>query len=253
MSPAQPPLEAPAEGSTPDRATRHLIRAALKGALGTLDPATGHPYASLVLLATSPAGTPLFLISRLARHTRNLGLDPRASLLIDGTDGLGNPLAGGRVTLTGSARPNADPRALRRFLARHPHAETYAGFPDFAMYELDVSSAHYIGGFGSIVDLPSADVLTDLTGAESLVGAETEIVAHMNADHADAIELYATELACRSGGPWRMVGIDPHGADLLHCTKAVRLDFTTRVNTPAEARKVLVSLAQQARAKRDTA
>jgi heme iron utilization protein len=237
------------DAETPDRASRRLVRTALKGALGTLDHETGHPYASLILLATSPGGSPLFLISRLARHTRNLERDPRASVLVDGTDGLGNPLAGGRVTLTGLARPATDPSVLRRFLARHPEAEAYAGFPDFAMYELETTRAHYIGGFGRIVELPAAQVLTDLAGAEGLLEAEADIVDHMNADHADAVELYATALAGRPGGAWRMVGIDPLGADLLHCTQVFRLDFPYRVQTPAEARKVLVSLVQQARAK----
>jgi hypothetical protein len=99
------------------------MRTALKGALATLDRATGHPYASLILLATEPGGAPTFLISRLALHTRNLEQDSRASVLIDGTGGLGDPLTGGRLTLTGVARPSTSPTALRRFLARHPSAE----------------------------------------------------------------------------------------------------------------------------------
>ena len=251
MSLAQSPPPVQADAEAPDRASRRLVRAALKGALGTLDGEAGHPYASLILLATSPAGAPLFLISRLARHTRNLERDPRASILVDGTDGLGNPLAGGRVTLIGQARPCADPSALRRFLARHPQAEAYAALPDFSMYELQVEGAHYIGGFGRIIDLPAAALLTDVAGAEDLLEAEADIVGHMNADHADAVELYATVLAGRPAGPWRMIAIDPSGIDLLHCTQAIRLDFPNRVQSRSEVRKVLVSLVQQARAKHD--
>ena len=106
----------------PAVASRRLMRTALKGALATLDRATGHPYASLILLATEPSGAPTFLISRLALHTRNLEQDSRASVLIDGTGGLGDPLTGGRLTLTGVARLSTSPTALRRFLARHPSA-----------------------------------------------------------------------------------------------------------------------------------
>ena len=143
-------------GARPPSRPRHrasLIRTALKASLATLDRATGHPYASLILVATEPDGAPVFLISRLALHTRNLEKDPRASLLIDGTGGLGDPLTGGRLTLMGEARPSASPTALRRFLARHPSAEGYAGFADFSIYALEVASGHYIGGFGRIVDL----------------------------------------------------------------------------------------------------
>jgi putative heme iron utilization protein len=74
----------------------------------------------------------------------------------------------------------------------------------------------------------------------------------MNSDHADAVALYATELAGCPAGEWRMAGVDPEGADLLHCTNAVRIDFPQRVHTPGEARGVLVSLVQQARAKQQT-
>ena len=233
----------------PARASRRLVRTALKAALATLDRATGHPYASLILLATEPAGTPVFLISRLALHTRNLEQDPRASILIDGTGGLGDPLTGGRLTVTGVARPSASPTALRRFLARHPSAEGYAGFADFSVYELEIARGHYIGGFGRIVDLPPAALMTDIADAGALIEAEPDIVAHMNADHADAVALYATELAGCSAGPWRMAGLDPDGADLLHCTSAARIDFPERVCTPGQARSVLVSLVQQARAR----
>jgi len=233
-------------------ASRRLLRTALKVALATLDRETGHPYASLILLATEPAGAPLFLISRLALHTRNLEQDPRASILIDGTGGLGDPLTGGRLTVSGVARPSASPTALRRFLARHPSAEGYASFADFAVYELEIARGHYIGGFGRIVDLPPAALTTDIADAGALVEAEPDIVAHMNSDHADSVALYATELAGCSPGPWRMAGVDPEGADLLHCTSAARIDFPERVRSPGEARSALVSLVQQARVQQQT-
>src|ERR1700680_467086 len=149
----QSPAARATEPGEPAAVSRRLMRTALKGALATLDRETGHPYASLILLATEPDGAPTFLISRLALHTRNLENDPRASILIDGTGGLGNPLTGGRLTLTGAARPSTSPTALRRFVARHPSAEGYARFADFSTYELQIARGHYIGGFGRIVDL----------------------------------------------------------------------------------------------------
>src|SRR5262249_21732862 len=153
-------------------AARHLIRTALKGSLATLDRANGHPYASLVLVATEPDNTPLLLISGLARHTQNLRGSERASLLIDGTTGLGNPLTGGRVTLTGRARPTMSSTAKRRFLARHASAASYAELPDFAMYALEVIEGHYIGGFGRIVELAPSDLLCRGTVAPELISAE---------------------------------------------------------------------------------
>lgn len=234
----------------PAAAARRLMRVALKGALATLDRQTGHPYASLVLVATEPDGSPVFLISRLAVHTRNLEQNPRASLLLDGTGGLGDPLTGARVTLIGEARPTSSPTARRRFLARHPSAAGYADFPDFSFYSLSIARAHFVGGFGRIVDLAPADLMTDLADAQALIEAEPGIIEHMNSDHADAVALYATVLAGCDTGAWRMSGIDPGGADLLHCTNAARIPFASPVRTPAEARATLVALAQDARSRK---
>jgi hypothetical protein len=56
---------------------RGLVRRALKASLATLDPGTGYPYASLIIVATDASGAPILLISNLARHTRNrAGGDP---------------------------------------------------------------------------------------------------------------------------------------------------------------------------------
>ena len=247
MSVDNPAATAASDAPEPALAARRLIRTALKASLGTLDRTSGHPYTSLVLVATDPDGTPLLLISRLALHTQNLGADARASLLIDGTAGLGDPMTGGRLTLTGHARPTTSATAKTRFLARHESAKTYAGFPDFAMYAFEVTGGHYIGGFGKIVNLAPADLLGSVTAPE-LTSAETDIVSHMNADHADAVALYATRIADSPPGDWRMSGIDPGGFDLLHRSSAVRIDFPQPVRTPTEARLALVALVKRARA-----
>ena len=151
---------------------RGLVRRALKASLATLDPGTGYPSASLIIVATDASGAPILLISNLARHTRNLVNDNRASILIDGTGTTGDPLQGARVTLFGLAEKTDDPSLRRRFLARHPEAEFYVNFQDFSFWRLKVEGAHYIGGFGRIVDLKPEDLLIGIAGAEPLLAAE---------------------------------------------------------------------------------
>jgi hypothetical protein len=219
----------------------------MKGALGTLDRRSGHPYTSLVTLATDPAGAPVFLVSRLALHTQNLEADARASILVDGTGTTGEPLAAARLTLIGRAGPVATSAARDRFLRRHPQAEAYAGFADFSFYALTVEGAHFVGGFGRIVDLAPNDLLLDVSGAGALVAAETEIVSHMNEDHAGALELYAKALCAAPGGPWRMTGIDPEGCDIVCDGDARRVGFANRIASPGEAREELVRLTREAR------
>ncbi len=226
---------------------RGLVRRALKASLATLDPGTGYPYASLIIVANDPSGAPTLLISNLARHTRNLVNDNRASILVDGTGATGDPLQGARVTLFGLAEKTDDPAVRRRFLARHPEAEFYAGFPDFSFWRLKVEGAHYIGGFGRIVDLKPEHLLIDTASAEPLLAAEADILEHMNADHADAVQLYATLLAGGAEGVWRMTGIDPEGCDLISEGDTRRILFAAPIATPTQAREELVRLTNEAR------
>jgi putative heme iron utilization protein len=229
---------------------RALMRRAFKGSLATIRGDGGYPYASLITLATDPAGAPIFLISKLARHTANLMQDPRASIMVDETSALADPLQGARLSLHGRAEPAAEEGIRRRFLARHPEAAFYADFPDFGFWRLCVEGAHYVGGFGRIFDLEPADLLVPLEGADDLIEAEPGIVAHMNEDHSDAIELYATALGDAGPGSWRMTGIDPEGCDIVFDGEARRILFGSPVTNPNEARKELVRLATEARARR---
>jgi putative heme iron utilization protein len=226
---------------------RGLVRRATKASLATIDARNGFPYASLVIMATDVSGAPTLLISNLARHTANLAKDARASILVDETGALADPLQGARVTVYGRAETASGDGVRQRFLARHPQAAFYADFPDFGFWRLAVEGAHYIGGFGRIFDLAPDELLVSLDGADALVEAEPGIIAHMNDDHADAIALYATVLAGAEPGPWRMVGIDPEGFDIASTTDVRRIVFAAPIATPAEARKELVRLAAAAR------
>src|SRR5918911_593544 len=138
------------QGFEPRRAARRLLREGRGAALATLDEG-GAPYASLVAFATEADGAPLILISGLARHTRNLGRDPRAALLID-RRAADDPTAGPRVSLMGRMEITQAPAARRRFRARHPGA-FYADFADFAFWRMRLDSAHLVAGFGRIVEL----------------------------------------------------------------------------------------------------
>jgi heme iron utilization protein len=237
----------PAPNFDPKAAAKKLTREARSGALATLMAGTGNPYCSLVNVATAADGAPLLLISRLALHTKNIIADPRISLMLDERKA-GDPLEGARVMLMGTAAKTDSDDARRRYLARQPEAEAFAGFGDFAFYEIRLKAAHLVAGFGRIVDLKAQDVLTDLAGAETLVAAEPEVIAHMNADHADACRLYATKLLGAADGDWRCAGCDPEGLDLQNGRSGLRLPFPQRVTTPGVLRAVLKQLADQARA-----
>lgn len=137
---------------------RALLRGARQATLATAAPG-GWPFASLVLIALGSDGAPLLLLSDLAEHSKNIVADDRVALLIDGTAGLEDPLSGPRLTVLGRAARSPDPDHRRRFLERHPGAEQYADFDDFAMYRLAVERGHLVAGFGRIHWLDAAELL----------------------------------------------------------------------------------------------
>lgn len=238
----------PPEDFNPVAVAKRLLRATRAGTLATLDRHTGHPFASLVNVATDLDGSPVILVSRLATHTANLERDGRASVLLAAT-GKGDPLAHPRLTVLGEfIRRDDDPRLPRRFLARHPKSELYAGFADFSFWRMTVESAHLNGGFARAADLTSADALTDLSGADNFPQMEETAVEHMNADHADAVALYATKLLGAKAGAWRVTGLDPEGLDLALGDATLRLAFPRRVADGPALRAVLKELADAARA-----
>src|SRR3954466_7059880 len=128
---------------------RTLVTQISTGTLCTLavDPA-GYPYGSFVTVAFD-GGNPVFLISALAEHTRNLEQDRRASLLV-AESGAADPLANGRVTMLGRCTRVEDDggRARAAFMAVHPNAAYYADFRDFGFWKLRVAAIRYIGGYG---------------------------------------------------------------------------------------------------------
>lgn len=226
---------------------RRLIRTSRSGVLATVDSETdGTPYASLVLISCTMDASPLLLMSDLARHSRNLAADQRASLII-GKLGL-DALSQTRATLIGHIETTDDEDQKTRFLRHHAGARSQMTFGDFRLYRMQMESVHFIAGFGRIETLDARDVLLQAPDGNTLASAETDIVEHMNSDHSDAVLAYASTLGDRHGLGWTMTGIDPEGMDLARNDAETRIDFETNVDNPESARAELVRLAKLARA-----
>ncbi len=233
------------------RLARSLLRRSRQGALATLMSDSGDPYCSLVNVASHADASPILLISRLALHTGNILADHRVSLMLD-ERAEGDPLEGSRIMLAGRAEQAGTddlPALRRRYLNAHPSAETFVDFNDFSFFRIRPSGAHLVAGFGRIVDLKPAQFLTVISDAGALLEAEQGAIDHMNADHRDAMNLYATRLLGAEVADWRCTGCDPNGIDMQAGAKTLRLDFPERVTGPGELRKILVGLADEARAK----
>jgi len=225
---------------TPDfnasRLARLLLRRSRQGALATLMAGSGDPYCSLVNVAGHPDGSPILLISRLALHTKNILGDSRVSVMLD-ERAEGDPLEGSRIMLAGRAEEaGAEDLAIvrRRYLSAHPSSEVFVDFKDFSFFR--------------IVDLKPEQLLTDISDAGALLEAEPGAIDHMNADHREAMNLYATKLLGAPDADWRCTGCDPEGIDMAAGARVLRLEFPRRIVTPVALRQLLRELADQARA-----
>lgn len=235
-----------ADAAAPARA---LLRRQRSGTLATALANDGsRPYASLVTYACDGDGSPVFLFSTLADHTCNLAADGRASLLIEDASRRANPQTGPRLSLIGRIAPDPEPRLRRRFLARHPGASLYVDFPDFRIFRMTVERGHWVGGFARARWIAADRLLSDAAVAAAIGDAESSVLEHMNADHSEAIALYATRLLRRAGTGWRMVAVDPEGCDLARGSTFARLGFPAPVADVDALRAVLVELATKARA-----
>ena len=229
---------------------RTLVSEANTGTLCTLTE-EGYPYGSYVTFALESAD-PVFLISRIAAHTQNLEREKRASLLVH-EDGATDPLSNGRVTLVGLAAQLEDDAAAREaFLEVHPQSAYYVDFIDFSFWRLAVESVRYIGGYGrmSWVKLEAwrdADLDPIAPHAEG-------IITHMNDDHADALVAYARAFTrATDAEEVAMTGVDRYGFELSVAIdggrRPARIAFDDPVMTPTDARKTLIAMLADARAK----
>ena len=233
---------------------RTLLAAINTGTLCTIakDPA-GFPYGSFVTFAMDGAD-PVFFISELAEHTKNLRGDARASLLV-AEPGEGDPLARGRVTMLGQCRKldagTDRDSAKQAYLATHPNAQYYVDYKDFAFWRLDVAAVRYIGGYGRMSWVELGDWRK--SQPDPIAPHARAILDHMNADHGDAMVSYCRALTkATDTSKAVMTSVDRYGFEMSAQTgrgpRPIRLAFSTEIATPEDARREMVSLAKRARA-----
>ncbi len=226
---AKAPIDPQAAHARAVADAKRLMRISRTAALATLDPTTGAPLTTLVGVASDFDGAPLFLMSTLARHTKHLAFDPRASVLLAEEPERGDPLNHPRITLNGRIERATDARARTRYLQRNPKAKLYADFSDFAVFRLAIESVHFNGGFGRADALSPGDILASREGEAALAEAEARLIDWVNGFGDDAVARLAGH---KSAGRqvWRAIGLDGEGLDLAAGGRAARVQF------PAPAR-----------------
>jgi heme iron utilization protein len=242
------------EPSFAERA-RTLMHLGRIGSLSTLSrKQPGFPFGSVMPYGLDDHGRPVFLISTMAMHTQNLQADPRASLLVTQNDAGGDPLGASRVTLVGNVLPMPEsemPEARKLYLQRYANSKYWVDFEDFSFYRMDAVDVYYVGGFGVMGWVSASEY--DRSRPDPLADSMTEIIQHMNADHKDALVLLAQKFARIESQEATMTAVDRLGFHVRLKTqdgiRGARIAFLREVSNPAETRKALVEMVQQARSR----
>jgi heme iron utilization protein len=186
----------------------HLLHGAAAGSLATQSlQMPGYPFASVLPFVLDERHRPVFLISRLAEHTKNLLADGRACLLVHGGDGQ-SVLQDERASVLGDVlRIEASPALVARYLRYHPDGERYLALGDFMFFRMEPKGARFIAGFGKMGWIEQSEWMgAPVLALEDEAGL---IVALGNLGQADL----------------RVLGVDQHGADIERAGRRERLRF----------------------------
>jgi putative heme iron utilization protein len=215
------------------REARLMLRAHRYGALSTLSKKfDGYPFGSITPYLVDHDGSLLILVSTLAEHTKNIGHDPRVSLI---THDQRDPRIQiqGRVTVVGKAQPEPNrEQAGLRYLRHFPEARTYFGMHDFSFYRIRPVAIRYIGGFGKIhwVDMENYAVAQ----AEIFAQREEALLAEMNAQQRDVLRQLLQQRHGIAAAVVQAVGLDCDGLDVRCDEQTWRLDFPEAVSSPSQ-------------------
>jgi putative heme iron utilization protein len=164
----------------------------------------------------------------------------------------GDPLGASRVTLVGNVLPipqSEVAEARKLYLARYANSKYWVDFDDFSFYRMEVVDIYYVGGFGVMGWVSASEYVG--SQPDPLADSMAEIIQHMNADHKDALVLLARVFARIEAQEATMTTVDRLGFQVRlkaqDGIRGARIAFLREVSNPAEARKVLVEMVQQAR------
>jgi hypothetical protein len=226
------------------RDARHWLRAHRHGLLSTHSQAVeGFPFGSVIPYVLDKDACPVMLVSRLAEHTKNITADARVSLLVH--EDRADVQAAARITLIGNAQRVNDPTTVElRYQRYFPATCGYREGLDFDYWRIVPVTLRVIAGFAKVHWLSREAYAPP---AHTLHESEPDILAHMNADHADTLRLYCRFRHAFDPVHLEMIGIDCDGFDVRADGKFLRFDFDDVVTDAGQVRAALAALARQAR------
>jgi len=214
----------------------------------------GYPFGSMMPYALDEHDSPLFLISTMAVHTQNILQNPKASLFVTESTIEGEALGTARVTLMGDLMHSKSDDVRSSYLKAHPNAQNWVDFDDFSFYRMLISHVYYVGGFGVMGWVNKETYLT--SHPDPLRHIASDIIAHMNSDHADALVLLAKHQGNVNADEVRMIAVDHLGFDVKvrigDQLRGARISFPEPVDDAGNIRAVFIDMVQQAKQEQQT-
>lgn len=229
---------------------RRLLRSQELGVLSTHSKSMeGYPFGSVTTYMSSVNGEPIFYISDLAQHTRNINSNPKISLIAySGDNSEDDANANARLTILGEAVQASEEESKKiaqRFYRLFPSSEQYKNVHDFQFYILKCHKVRYIGGFGEIHWISKDDWLID---TPDWTNSEEGMIQHMNEDHQDAMQLILKDKLNISANSVEMLALNPDGFFIkADQHKPLFIEFPDTALSSGSIRTTLVNMTNEAR------
>ncbi|GIL46845.1 hypothetical protein Vafri_3722 [Volvox africanus] len=205
---------------SPPVAVRNLVEHARFGHLCTMMSGmhhrrAGYPFGTLVDFASDGAGYPVFCLSPLAIHSRNLIEEPRCSLVVQMPGWTG--LANARVTIFGDVYQlpaDLQDSAREIFIAKHSNERKERWVSgNFVYFRMNrIVDIYFVGGFGTVQWIAPDEYLA-ATPDEIVLNNPAHILHVLNEQFAPVLR---AKLGCGSRplDELMFISIDASGVDI---------------------------------------
>ena len=225
---------------------RTFVRARQYGVLSTLSvDVPGYPFGSITPYVVTHEGRVVILVSEIAQHTKNMRACSKASLLVS-DEKADDKQAAGRVTIVGDVArvpDHAIELVKARYLRCFPGHKSYDQAHDFRYFQLSPVRVRFIGGFGDIHWIESADWLLP---TPDWATEEQDIIDHMNHDHGDALIDMCRGFFKLEVDEASLINVDSEGFHVAAGGDIHYLRFSSRCQSNHDVRAEMVRLAREA-------
>ncbi|MCB1800150.1 MAG: pyridoxamine 5'-phosphate oxidase family protein [Gammaproteobacteria bacterium] len=207
-------------------AARQLLAGNLHGMLSTLSTEhPGYPFGSMAPYIVGHDGLPLFLLSHLSQHTRNIIEDPRCGLLLV-ENGEGDVQQLGRLSAPGELRPANDATGdHERYFRYFPQTRVYFEQLGFRFFRFHPLRFHWNGGFATARWFGNERIVR----TNPFASGEIDFIGRLQHERDDALRLM---LQPRPDATLpRIIGIDGEGVDVHTGASVRRLALSSTVDS----------------------